>query len=65
MTMAELQEPTVQCPRCRGKMRLVRHIRLADMPDLCVFYCERCQHAETLKQEPSAAVSCRDLSAAI
>jgi hypothetical protein len=25
-----------------------------------VFYCVRCQHAETIKQEPSAAVSCQD-----
>jgi translation initiation factor 2 gamma subunit (eIF-2gamma) len=37
MTMAELQTVTARCPHCRGKMQLVRHISLADMPDLYVF----------------------------
>jgi hypothetical protein len=67
MTMAQLQTMTARCPPCHGKMQLVRHISLADMPDLYVFYCQRCQHAETIKQEPSAAVSHQDknLSVAI
>jgi hypothetical protein len=31
------------------------HVSKAYMPDLYAFYCERCQHAETVKKEPSAA----------
>ena len=65
MTMAELQTVTTRCPHCRAKMQLVRRISLADMPDLYVFYCVRCQHAETIKQEPSATVSCRDCNLSV
>jgi hypothetical protein len=65
MTMAELQTVTARCQHCRGKMQVVRHIRLADMPDLYVFYCVPCQYAETIKQEPSAAMSCRDCNLSV
>jgi hypothetical protein len=57
MSMAELQTVTARCPHCHGKMQLVRRISLAEMPDLYVFYCARCQHAETIKEEPAAAVN--------
>jgi hypothetical protein len=55
LTRSALQTVDARCPHCRGKMQLIRHITLADMPDLYVFYCLRCQHAETVKQELSAA----------
>jgi hypothetical protein len=63
--MAELQTVTARCPHCCGKMQLVRHITLAEMPDLYVFYCARC-NAETIKSDPAPAI-CEDgnLTAAI
>jgi hypothetical protein len=35
-------------------MALVRQLDLKDMPEIYVFYCSRCQHAETMKQERPA-----------
>jgi hypothetical protein len=32
-------------------MSLVRRIDLKEMPEIYIFYCSRCQHAETVKQE--------------
>jgi hypothetical protein len=32
-------------------MRLVRHLDLQQMPEIYFFYCSRCQHVETVKQE--------------
>jgi hypothetical protein len=32
-------------------MPLVRRIDLKGMPEIYIFYCSRCQHAETVKQE--------------
>ena len=32
-------------------MPLVRRIELKEMPEIYIFYCPRCQHAETVKQE--------------
>jgi hypothetical protein len=32
-------------------MGLVRHLDLKEMPEIYIFYCSRCQHAETVKQE--------------
>lgn len=55
MSITEVQPVTARCPHCHAKMRLVRRICLAEMPDLYVFYCEGCQHVETIKYELSAA----------
>jgi hypothetical protein len=35
-------------------MRLVRHLDLKEMPEIYLFYCSRCQHVETVKQERAA-----------
>jgi hypothetical protein len=35
-------------------MSLVRRIDLKEMPEIYIFYCSRCQHAETVKQERTA-----------
>jgi transcription elongation factor Elf1 len=45
---------TVQCPHCNGTMGLVRHLDHKDVPEIYIFYCSRCQHAETVKQERAA-----------
>jgi hypothetical protein len=42
------------CPHCDGTMSLVRRIDLKEMPEIYIFYCSRCQHAETVKQERTA-----------
>jgi hypothetical protein len=41
----------VQCLRCKMAMQLVRHIDLKGMPDIYIFYCNGCQHVETVKEE--------------
>jgi len=56
MKQSQVQPVTARCPHCHGQMQLLRHITLADMPDLYVFYCSRCQCAETIKQKPSSAI---------
>ncbi len=46
----------LKCPQCNGTMPLVRRIDLKDMPEIYIFYCSRCQHAESVKRtvhEPS------------
>ncbi len=48
------QSPEVQCPHCRVAMRLVRHIDLTGVPNINVFYCQRCQHVETVKEKKAA-----------
>jgi hypothetical protein len=35
-------------------MGLVRHLDLKDLPEIYIFYCSRCQHAETVKLERAA-----------
>jgi len=45
----------VQCPHCRVTMRLMRHINLTGMPGVYVFYCQRCQHVETVKEGKAIA----------
>ena len=42
------------CPHCDGTMPLVRRIDLKDIPEIYIFYCSRCQHAETVKHERTA-----------
>jgi predicted nucleic acid-binding Zn ribbon protein len=42
------------CPHCGGSMSLVRRIDLKEMPEIYIFYCSRCQHAETVKQGRTA-----------
>jgi hypothetical protein len=61
-TIAELQRshcwtwvPEVQCPNCREAMRLMRHIYLTGVPNIYVFYCQRCQYVQTVKEEKAAA----------
>ncbi len=49
MTTAQSIELT--CSQCDGAMSLVRRIELKEMPEIYIFYCSRCQHAETVKQE--------------
>jgi hypothetical protein len=43
-----------ECPHCSGAMGLVRRLDLKDMPEIYIFYCSPCQHAETVKQERAA-----------
>ena len=45
---------TLECPYCKGTMQLVRHLDLGELPDLYVYYCSRCQHHETVKQDRAA-----------
>ena len=45
------QSTDLPCPHCHGTMRLVRHLDLKEMPEIYLFYCSRCQHVETVKQE--------------
>ena len=46
-----IQSNQVQCPRCKTAMQLVRHIDLKGMPDIYIFYCNSCQHVETVNEE--------------
>jgi hypothetical protein len=45
---------TRPCPHCHGTMGLVRHLELKDVPEIYIFYCSRCRHAETMTQERAA-----------
>jgi len=54
MIGTETQSTTVQCPHRHAAMQLVRHLDLNGLPDLHIFYCARCQHVETIKQERAA-----------
>jgi hypothetical protein len=45
---------TRPCPHCHGTMGLVRHLELKDVPEIYIFYCSRCRHAETVTQERAA-----------
>jgi hypothetical protein len=49
MTAAHTTE--LKCPHCGCTMPLVRRIDLKEMPEIYIFYCSRCQHAETVKDE--------------
>ena len=46
----QIQSSQVQCPHCKA-VQLVRHIDLKGMPDIYIFYCNSCQHVETVKEE--------------
>jgi hypothetical protein len=48
------QSPEVQCPHCTVATQLIRHIDLTGMPNIYVFYCQRCQHVGTVKEEKAA-----------
>ena len=50
----QVQSSEAQCPRCKAAMQLVRHIDLKGMPDIYIFYCNSCQHVETVKEERAA-----------
>ena len=52
MTTPDSTELT--CSHCDGTMSLVRRIDLKEMPEIYIFYCSRCQYAETAKQERTA-----------
>ena len=56
MKPVEIRFPSsqVQCPHCKAAMQLVRHIDLKGMPDIYIFYCNSCQHVETVKEERAA-----------
>jgi hypothetical protein len=56
MKPVEIRFPSsqVQCPHCKAAMQLVRHIDLKGMPDIYIFYCNGCQHVETVKEERAA-----------
>jgi hypothetical protein len=45
---------TQDCPHCHGTMGLVHQLDLVGIPEIYIFYCSRCQHAETVKQERAA-----------
>jgi hypothetical protein len=45
-----------ECPGCGKPMPLIHSIpRLESLPELFVFYCAQCQHAETLWEDEQAA----------
>ena len=50
----QTQSTLLQCPHCHDTMQLVRHIDIKKLPEIFVFYCLTCQHAEALKQERAA-----------
>jgi len=50
----QTQSSQVQCPCCKVAMQFVRHIDLKGLPDIYIFYCNRCQHVETVKEERAA-----------
>jgi hypothetical protein len=50
----QIETSPVQCPHCKTAMQLIRHIDLKGMPDIYIFYCNRCQHVETVKEERAA-----------
>jgi hypothetical protein len=51
LAMTTAQSIELTCPDCDGTMSLIRRIDLKEMPEIYIFYCERCQRAETVKQE--------------
>jgi DNA-directed RNA polymerase subunit RPC12/RpoP len=53
MKSAETQQrsPDVQCPHCNGTMPLVRDIAVNGVPNIHLYYCNRCQHVETVKED--------------
>ncbi len=55
MTCTSTQPPKLPCPHCGGTMCLVRHLDLDAVPEIYVFYCSQCQHAETVTQERDRA----------
>jgi hypothetical protein len=50
----DIQSSQVQCPCCGAAIRLVRHIDLRGLPDIYIYYCNGCQHVETVKEERAA-----------
>jgi hypothetical protein len=48
------QSTALPCPHRHGSMRLVRHLDLKETPEIYVFFCSRCEHVETVKQERAA-----------
>jgi hypothetical protein len=50
----QIQSTDVQCPCCKAPMQLVRQIDLQGLPDIYIFYCNSCQHVETVKEERAA-----------
>lgn len=46
--------PEVQCPYCNGTMRLVRDIDLNGLPNIHLYYCDKCRHVVTVKEEKVA-----------
>jgi hypothetical protein len=50
----QVQSGEVQCPCCKAAMQLVRHIDLKGLPDIYFFYCNGCQHVETVTEDRAA-----------
>jgi hypothetical protein len=55
MIATSTQPANLPCPHCRGTMSLVRHLDLDGVPAIYLFYCSRCHHVETVKQERERA----------
>jgi hypothetical protein len=51
LVVTAAQSTDLLCSHCDSIMRLVRRLDLKEMPEIYFFYCSRCQHVETLKQE--------------
>jgi hypothetical protein len=56
MKSAETQKRALnmECPHCNGTMRLVRNIDLNGVPNIHLYYCDKCQHVVTVKEEKVA-----------
>ncbi len=54
MTATATQSTCLPCPYCHRTMHLVHRLALREMPEIAVFYCPRCKHVETVKQERAA-----------
>jgi len=55
MTRDSNPEP-LACPHCWEPMKLVRTISHVDgLPEILVFYCSHCEHAETRMQNQQQA----------
>jgi hypothetical protein len=51
-----IARPAPPSCHCREPMELVRYItHVEGVPEIFVFYCTRCKHAETKVREPGAA----------
>ena len=53
--MSKPEPPAPPCPHCDATMKHVRTIgHLHDLPEIQIFHCAPCEHAETIKLERAA-----------